>query len=228
MNLAALAGLGILALVAASTSYPPDPLPDPNPPESAISPRIGAESLKSSSPKAAQRTGDPSRVLVVPANPKPTRSDYEPAPVAFPPPPPSYEERFARAVLAELAAPYSENAEAFLVGWQRSEGCGGHNPLCRLRPDRSRYSYRSLEAGARIVAAQLDPNSPHRGEGFRASYPRILEALFLADFYDSGADLARAVAGELRIWCGPIEACGDSSANPYPNRVARRASEYDQ
>ena len=136
--------------------------------------------------------------------------------------------KFAHLILRHLNAPAHPNAVAFLIAWQASEGCGAHNPLCRLDQQREKYQYATADAGARIVAVQLDANHPERPPQWRASYPRITAALRNAHEYENGADIAIQVSSELRTWCGQPTQCGDTSNDPYPARVAKRAEQTQE
>ena len=177
---------------------------------------ISQRALMISSPKkvrtSAQSRGEHWRDIALPAKPPPVSlpviSDWE---------------QFAHLLLGELNADANVFAVAFLVGWQQSEGCAYHNPLCRLSREREILRYSSAAEGARVVAAQLWLAHPGRPDSWQASYQQIVGALQDSASYTSARELAEDVAGELRVWCGGIALCGDSSSDPYPARVATRA-----
>ena len=134
-------------------------------------------------------------------------------------------EEWAIALLTQLGAPAHPNAIAFLIGWQKSENCDHHNPFCRLDSDRRPYRYASAQAGARAMAAQLDPEHEARPGEWRASYPHIVAVLRDAASYPNARAVAEAVAEDLHRWCGPAKICGHDS---YPQAVARRSEESER
>ena len=134
----------------------------------------------------------------------------------------SHWKNWSLALLDELGVPAHEHAVAFLIGWQKSEGCKHHNPFCRLDEDRRPYRYASERSGARAMAAQLDQHHAARPAEWRSSYPAIVEALYEASSYTSARALAESVADDLHRWCGPAVICGHDS---YPAAVARRTAE---